>query len=418
MGGQGVYVRHLSRELAALGHQVTVFSGQPYPVLDEGVTLEKLPSLDPVQRREPLRRPAHPPMARLDRRPRGRHHVDRRVPRTAHLLAARQPRTPPPSRRVRRRPRQPDPRLGPARRQVRRPAPGHHHPPPHQRRPSHRDRRGQRPAKALQATLVRVRGRCRPASPAAWTPSSCPPSPPPTTSPASSGSTPPPWRSPRWAWTPATSTRAPTWNAPPAASCAPPAPTVPSRASPSCCAPPPKLATERDVTLTIVSKPRPGGPTDRLVDELGLRDRIEFVSGIDDEELGRLISGAQVAVVPSFYEASPCPRSRPWPAAPRSSPATPAPCPRWSAPTATPDAHPPGRPRPPRRRTRLPVRRRRPERERMSAAAWRRVQERFTWKAVAELTAQRYASTITAVKGTTPEGDHRPAPVRARANGA
>ena len=33
-GGQGVYVRHLSRELVALGHQVEVFSGQPYPELD------------------------------------------------------------------------------------------------------------------------------------------------------------------------------------------------------------------------------------------------------------------------------------------------------------------------------------------------------------------------------------------------
>jgi hypothetical protein len=55
----------------------------------------------------------------------------------------------------------------------------------------------------------------------------------------------------------------------------------------------------------------------------------------------------------------------------------------------------------------------------MSAAAWRRVQERFTWKAVAELTAQRYASTIDAVKGPgTGDDDNRPAPVRARANGA
>ena len=30
-GGQGVYIRHLSRELVALGHDVEVFSGQPYP---------------------------------------------------------------------------------------------------------------------------------------------------------------------------------------------------------------------------------------------------------------------------------------------------------------------------------------------------------------------------------------------------
>ncbi len=35
-GGQGVYVRHLSRELTALGHTVEVFSGQPYPELDAG----------------------------------------------------------------------------------------------------------------------------------------------------------------------------------------------------------------------------------------------------------------------------------------------------------------------------------------------------------------------------------------------
>ena len=34
-GGQGVYVRHLSRELAALGHDVEVLSGPPYPELDD-----------------------------------------------------------------------------------------------------------------------------------------------------------------------------------------------------------------------------------------------------------------------------------------------------------------------------------------------------------------------------------------------
>jgi MMP alpha-(1->4)-mannosyltransferase len=45
-GGQGVYTRHLSTALTNLGHHVEVFSGQPYPVLDERVTLHKLPSLD------------------------------------------------------------------------------------------------------------------------------------------------------------------------------------------------------------------------------------------------------------------------------------------------------------------------------------------------------------------------------------
>jgi hypothetical protein len=42
-GGQGVYLRHLSRELVALGHHVEVFSGQPYPELDEGVILREVP---------------------------------------------------------------------------------------------------------------------------------------------------------------------------------------------------------------------------------------------------------------------------------------------------------------------------------------------------------------------------------------
>jgi glycosyltransferase involved in cell wall biosynthesis len=56
-GGQGVYVRHLSRELAALGHVVEVFSGQPYPELDEGVTLTKVPSLDLYREPDPFRVP-------------------------------------------------------------------------------------------------------------------------------------------------------------------------------------------------------------------------------------------------------------------------------------------------------------------------------------------------------------------------
>jgi glycosyltransferase involved in cell wall biosynthesis len=42
-GGQGVYVKFLSRALTALGHSVDVISGKPYPDLDEGVGLVKLP---------------------------------------------------------------------------------------------------------------------------------------------------------------------------------------------------------------------------------------------------------------------------------------------------------------------------------------------------------------------------------------
>lgn len=56
-GGQGVYVRHLSRELVALGHEVEVFSGQPYPVLDPGVRLTEVPSLDLYREPDPFRTP-------------------------------------------------------------------------------------------------------------------------------------------------------------------------------------------------------------------------------------------------------------------------------------------------------------------------------------------------------------------------
>src|SRR5829696_7402076 len=56
-GGQGVYVRALSRELAELGHRVEVFSGQPYPELDDGVPLTKLPSLDLYREPDPFRMP-------------------------------------------------------------------------------------------------------------------------------------------------------------------------------------------------------------------------------------------------------------------------------------------------------------------------------------------------------------------------
>jgi MMP alpha-(1->4)-mannosyltransferase len=56
-GGQGVYVRHLSRELDALGHRVEVFSGQPYPELDPGPRLTRVPSLDLYREPDPFRTP-------------------------------------------------------------------------------------------------------------------------------------------------------------------------------------------------------------------------------------------------------------------------------------------------------------------------------------------------------------------------
>mgnify|MGYP000075913946 CR=1 FL=1 len=45
-GGQGIYVKYLSKALADLGHQVDVISGEPYPDLDSGVRLIPLPGLN------------------------------------------------------------------------------------------------------------------------------------------------------------------------------------------------------------------------------------------------------------------------------------------------------------------------------------------------------------------------------------
>jgi glycosyltransferase involved in cell wall biosynthesis len=57
VGGQGVYVRHLSKALVDLGHHVEVFAGNPYPVLDERVPLHRLQSLDIYNDHFPMRMP-------------------------------------------------------------------------------------------------------------------------------------------------------------------------------------------------------------------------------------------------------------------------------------------------------------------------------------------------------------------------
>ncbi|HEY3700648.1 MAG TPA: glycosyltransferase family 4 protein [Acidimicrobiales bacterium] len=58
-GGQGVYTRYLTRELTALGHHVEVLAGPPYPILDDGVPLVEVPSLDLYREPDPFRIP-HP----------------------------------------------------------------------------------------------------------------------------------------------------------------------------------------------------------------------------------------------------------------------------------------------------------------------------------------------------------------------
>ena len=62
-----------------------------------------------------------------------------------------------------------------------------------------------------------------------------------------------------------------------------------------------KLRTERDVTLTVIGKPK-AGKSMELIDSLGLGDHVEFVSGVTDERIVELYAEAELAVVPSLYE--------------------------------------------------------------------------------------------------------------------
>jgi glycosyltransferase involved in cell wall biosynthesis len=56
-GGQGVYTRALAHELTQLGHEITVFSGPPYPDLVNPEQLVEVPSLDLYRADNPFRIP-------------------------------------------------------------------------------------------------------------------------------------------------------------------------------------------------------------------------------------------------------------------------------------------------------------------------------------------------------------------------
>jgi glycosyltransferase involved in cell wall biosynthesis len=58
-GGQGVYLRYLSKALVELGHSVDVISGQPYPELDPRVRLIPMPGLNLYETGLASLRPRH-----------------------------------------------------------------------------------------------------------------------------------------------------------------------------------------------------------------------------------------------------------------------------------------------------------------------------------------------------------------------
>ena len=159
-----------------------------------------------------------------------------------------------------------------------------------------------------------------------------------------------------------------------------------------------KLAVERTVSLTLVSKLVPDGPTERLLGELSLTGKVQFVSGISDEALAQLVASAEIAVVPSLYEGFSLPSVE------HMASGTPLVASRTGAlPEVTGDAAllvAPGDPEELCAALRLlhdsPA-----ERERLSEAALARVAERFAWPAVAGATVAEYRQAI-AARGRVP----------------
>ena len=64
-----------------------------------------------------------------------------------------------------------------------------------------------------------------------------------------------------------------------------------------------KLRTERpEVALTVIGRAKEGGESERTIRDLGLEDAVTFVSGVSDQRIVELYNEAEVAVVPSLYE--------------------------------------------------------------------------------------------------------------------
>jgi glycosyltransferase involved in cell wall biosynthesis len=63
-----------------------------------------------------------------------------------------------------------------------------------------------------------------------------------------------------------------------------------------------KLRTERPVRLTVVGTARPGGPAEAALDRLALRDAVRFTGRVSEAELIGLLQRAAVVAIPSLYE--------------------------------------------------------------------------------------------------------------------
>ncbi len=390
-GGQGIYLRHVSRELAALGHHVEVFSGQPYPDLEPGPELRTLPSLDLYRDEDPFRTPK--PSEYRD-------WVDLLEvgmmwtaafpePLTFSIRALRALRA-----------RRADfdivhdnqvlaygmlgiPRLGlPLVTSI-------HHPISVDRRIELAQARGwSRLTKRRWYSFVRMQARVAQRVGVVMT-----------------GSDSSREDIIRDFKVPPSSVRVIPLGVDTRLFHPRPAPRLPGSIIAVASADSPvkgiptllrafaKLSTERDASLTVVGKPAPGGPTEKLIGELSLGDRVRFVTGISDIQLAELVASTEVAVVPSLYEGFSLP------AVEHMASGTPLVASRTGAlPEVTGDTAclvTPGDPEELaatlRRLQDSPA-----ERERLAAAALARVQQRFAWPAVARATVAEYRRAIAA----------------------
>jgi glycosyltransferase involved in cell wall biosynthesis len=406
-GGQGVYIRHLSRELVALGHSVEVFSGQPYPELDPGVTLTKVPSLDLYREPDPFRTP----------RP---HEIRDRIdllevatmwtagfpePRTFSMRAARLLRG----------------RLADFDVVHDNQTLGYgmldiasaglplvttiHHPITFDRRVDLAAATGWRSRLTLRRWYGFVRMQAEVARRATLI--LCP-------SESSARDVVHDFAVDRARIEVVPLGVDPVF-APPAT------PRSPGRIVAMASADTPikgiatlleafaKLRTERDVELLLVSRPKPGGETERLVDRLAITDSVQFVGGLTDSELAALVGSAEVACVPSLYEGFSLPTLEAMACE------TPLVVSRTGAipEVVGPDGECADLVTPGdvgeltaalERLLDDPVRR-----ERMGRAGRQRALTRFSWRVVAEATAAAYQRAVDAARDQRPRGEHRDA---------
>ncbi len=407
-GGQGVYIRHLSRELVRLGHEVEVFSGQPYPELDEGVVLTKVPSLDLYREPDPFRVPRLREFRDL---------IDVEEFLTMCTAGFPEPKTF--SSRVARlmkdRARDFDIAhdnqvLGtgimalesyglPVIATI-------HHPITMDRRIDLQTA----PTWRKRLTLRRWYGFLRMQSRVA--------------------------KQLRKVLTPSESSRrdvARDFGVDPAriqtillgvddVFAPPTAPRVPGRILAMASADAPmkgiatlleafaKLSVERDVSLVLVTRPEPGGRTEQLIDQLGIADRVSFVNGVTDQELVEVMGSAEVACVPSLYEGFSLPTAELMACATPLVVSRAGAIPEVVGPDGVcADLVAPGDVG--ELESALAALLDDPERRtRMGAAGRARVEELFSWRAVAEATAAAYEETIAAFateRGRREQGEGR-----------